>query len=258
MKIKSMILTFLMLILTGCGGTTNNSGNVTDKGSEIAEKNTEINILAMGQSNMANRGIGFNYTSKYDVLRIDSTYEYVLASSPVISNPMASETNSNFIPYLGDLLIEYGKYSTMTYANVAVNGTCIINWIPSSPNFQKIRNLVNQGFTFTDIIFHQGECDSTFYNNTSKDNYKMAFLEMKKGIRDLGIDAPIYLARASYVNGIIGSNLIAAQNELISENEDILEGPDTDVLGSEYRYDNVHFNEIGLIEHAKLWNQKIQ
>jgi len=248
---KIMLIIITALFVSGCGS----SEEITTEEAVLERPIGSMKILAFGQSNMANMGIGLTYTSAYDVLRLDNTYDFVLASSPVGATALASGTGANILPYLGDLLIQDGKYSDITYANVAVNGSCIVQWIPSSPNFQRIVSLVNQGFEFTHVLFHQGSCDT---RSILKEDYKKYFLEMKNGLRNLGIIAPIYLGRASYIYGVVDSQVTDAQNELINENDDILMGANTDVLGAEYRYDDSHFNEQGLIKHAQLWNDLIK
>ena len=48
-----------------------------------------------------------------------------------------------------------------------------------------------------------------------------------------------------------------AQRILLAEMFDMFHGPDTDALGIEFRYDNVHFNGPGLHEHALLWKETL-
>ena len=261
MKLNLILITIFSIFLLGCGKESSN--NTNQKGYIPTEYNnpnpSQITILAIGQSNMANSGTGLDYTSKYGTIRIDSNYNYVVAKSPNSLNVLASGTGSNFLPLLGDMLIENGIYGNVTYANLAVNGSCMIEWTPAQTtfNFQKIERVSRQGFEFTHILFHQGECDTEQFFNTSKEDYKRYFLQMLQGIRDLGINAPIYVARTSYVFGITDDRIIQAQNELIQQYPDILEGPYTDIMGSEYRHDDVHFNRDGLINHALMWSQLI-
>jgi len=216
-------------------------------------------ILAIGQSNMSNTGSGFYYVASNDVKRIDSNYNAVLAESPVLENNLADANGGSFLPLLGDLLIEGDKLESVTYANVAVGGTCIIQWTPDyvQSYFNKIREVARQDLDFTHIIFHQGECDTADWKNTSISDYKARFLKMLQGIRDLGIDVPIYVARTSYVFGVVDPRIIQAHNELIEEYSDVLQGPYTDVMGAEYRHDDAHFNERGLIRHAEMWYEAL-
>lgn len=120
------------------------------------------------------------------------------------------------------------------FTNKSVGGSEIAYW-----STQKIDTT---GYDY--ILFHQGESDSIY--GTSRMEYKRLFLMM-------GLDIPIYLARASYSLGVTSVDVITAQNELIEEGDNIYIGPNTDMLGAEYRYDNIHFNYEGLKKHAEMW-----
>ncbi|DAC48625.1 MAG TPA: hypothetical protein HA340_06545, partial [Candidatus Thalassarchaeaceae archaeon] len=52
--------------------------------------------------------------------------------------------------------------------------------------------------------------------------------------------------------------IIDAQQLVINNDPLTYEGPYTDdMIGGEWRYDTVHFNEAGLIEHAIRWDESI-
>ena len=236
-------------------------------------------ILVIGQSNIANHGAfeggAFEYTPKHSVHYYNGKSMEVF-TSPIGDKPhMASGNASTMLPYLGDLVIEQLDYEEVIFINIAVGGTTVDQWIPNVGKYE--RNIVGDdfkyenglfervieahkiahdlGYEFTHILWHQGEDDNI--KETSTGSYKNDFLKIKKGIRDLAIMAPIYMARASWTSaGAIAkrdNNILNAQTQLINENPDILDGPNTDIIDVKYRYDGSHFNKEGLIKHANLW-----
>jgi len=146
-------------------------------------------------------------------------------------------------------LVDMLDYENIEYVNVAEADSRIQEWSPEGDLFQRIEDVADKDFTH--ILVHQGESDA------GNKNYVNEFLVMLNGIRDLGINAPVYLAQTSWLNNKTDSVVIAQQGELIQRFEDIKQGPYTDVLGSEYRFDGTHFNEKGLKAHAQLWSERI-
>lgn len=261
--VKTVSLTMSLVVaaalLVGCsggssGGSTGSADEpITYKSIIVPEKTPDAKILIFGQSNAANSGIG-SYTCDFEVLRTTNSYELVQAQNPIGGTGLAG-SGSSFMPILADMLLESGKYESIEYANVAVAGTLIAEWLPGGELFERFEKLVEaRGSDFTHILFHQGESD----DHTSTQNYKSRFLTVLQGLRDLGITAPIYVAKTSRLNGKFNADIIIAQTQLSDEYTDIYPGPYTDVMGVEYRYDNNHFNEKGLIEHARLWNALIK
>ena len=45
--------------------------------------------------------------------------------------------------------------------------------------------------------------------------------------------------------------------QVVNTVDGTFQGPDTDLLGGEYRSDGIHFNEIGLTTHAAGWRDAI-
>jgi hypothetical protein len=79
-------------------------------------------------------------------------------------------------------------------------------------------------------------------------------MQLVQQIRSLGVDAPIFPAMTSRCKQVASDTaLINAQRDLANDSLGIYNGPNTDVLGNEYRADNCHFNGQGLKKHALLW-----
>jgi hypothetical protein len=241
-------------------------------------------VLILGQSNIANHGA---YFEPFEYIPKSPIYYYNGDNIDIFTSPIgtkrhfASGNASSLFPYLGDMMVERLDYDKIIFVNAAIGGTTVFQWTPNAGSYE--RNIVGDDFIYsnglfdrvreakdisnkldipyTHILWHQGEDDNV--QETSKADYKKYFMEIKDGIRKLNIEAPIYMARASFTSARsipeprFDKNIIAAQNELIKENSDILEGPNTDIIGVEDRYDGSHFNKEGLIKHANLWIESL-
>ncbi|GHB56919.1 hypothetical protein [Persicitalea jodogahamensis] len=67
---------------------------------------------------------------------------------------------------------------------------------------------------------------------------------------------PWMVARSAWNNGPI-NHILAAQNVLISQDPQTYEGPSLNQIENWGRTDNLHFNEIGQVEAARLWANAI-
>jgi len=241
-------------------------------------------VLILGQSNIANHGA---YLDPFVYIPKSPVYYYNGDNIDIFTSPIgnkrhfASGNASSLFPYLGDMMVEKLDYDKIIFINAAIGGTTVSEWVPNSGKcikhvtgddfiysnglFDRIieaKDISNKlGLPFTHVLWHQGEDDNV--HGTTKQDYKETFIKVKQGIRELNIEAPIYMARVSFTSAKsipmprFDENIIAAQNELIRENKDILEGPNTDVIGIEDRYDGSHFNKNGLKKHAELWIESL-
>ena len=220
-------------------------------------------LLVLGQSNAANSG-EVKYAVKNQVINVYEG-ECYLANDPLLG---ATGARGSVWGRVADKLIDNGIFNNVVIKSIAVGGSPIVSWTqdgkgPVHGNYFKrimdsIRELRVLGFEVTFILWHQGEQDTSFGTSTSK--YKEMFLNMLNGIRKIGeLNAPIYVARASLCQGRSSKKVIQAQNELIDQNIDILEGPNTDLINeSKYRIDGgCHFSESGLKFHANMWYESI-
>lgn len=236
-------------------------------------------ILVIGQSNVANYGVNtFTYTPSQDVKRLSlNTMVWEGAVSPAPTGSLASGTGGNMDGLIGDKLITSGKYERVRIVNVAVGGTELGWWVKSaSPSAYPKREddaftytngrlyerleyarsaAESLGFSFSHVLLHIGESDGLA--GTTGPQYISTFNTLKENLRELEIHAPIILGKTSYVTGTVKPVIINAQTQIISENSDVYEGPNTDTYGSAYRYDNLHFNANGLDLISTDWVNSI-
>ena len=211
--------------------------------------------LAFGQSNAANSGDvrGHGGENVYNFYQ-GKLYE---AQDPLLG---ATRDGGSVWTRLGRKLIDGDAYDAVVFVSIGVSGSEMGMWTPGGSLHPRllgaIRDLKNQGLTPTHLFWHQGEADNA--KNTAKSVYQERFLKMLGSIRQRGVDAPIYISKATrYKSKGPNEQLRQAQAELVDAARGIFAGPDTDALGAAYRYDGTHFGDVGLGAFADLWLEKL-
>ncbi len=204
----------------------------------------------LGQSNIANYGATYKplvYTGLYSYNICDRTV--TLYQSPIRCDN-ATGSCSTMLPMLGDRIAKHLGYDKVIFNNLAVGGSSIENW-----SYNELEN-INALDYYDLILWHQGETDTLI--GTTSEQYTSWFQQVKQNLRNRNITAPIVMAKASYAYGLTSESVIEAQSFLIAEYDDIIEGPNTDVIGIEFRYDDIHFNRSGLVLHCDMWFDKLE
>jgi hypothetical protein len=170
--------------------------------------------------------------------------------------PGANGTGGSVWTRLGDKLIAAKLYDRVIFVPASIGATEIALWAPDGllhkDLLRNVRETQQAGYTFTHLLWHQGESDAVL--GTSKEEYEWRFMGMLGAIRDLGVDAPAFVALATRCGEYLPNDSIrAAQRELVNPALNIFQGPDTDQLDERYRYDGCHFSDAGLEAHAELW-----
>jgi len=83
-----------------------------------------------------------------------------------------------------------------------------------------------------------------------------SFLTSESTADDAGWDVPWGIAIVGFhpqSSEQAEADVRAGQQIVIDTVDNVFKGPNTDLLGSSYRSDTVHFNSLGLSEHAKGW-----
>lgn len=221
----------------------------------LREKRTMV-ALVFGQSNAANGGEtpGAEHPAVYEFYN-GRLYQ---ARDPLLG---ADGNGGSVWLQLGAKAVESGDFGAVVLVSFAVSATEIARWAPGGSLHDALLNRIAQarasGLRFTHLLWHQGEADA--YRGTGEAAYRESFLAMLAAIRRQGVDAPIYTAVASRCAKFRGSESIrSAQVALRNPSAGILEGPDTDALGFEYRYDGCHFSTEGLEQAANLWWEAVR
>jgi hypothetical protein len=212
--------------------------------------------LAFGQSNAANAG-------ETPGPEITGVYEYYRRRLYRARDPLLGADGTGgslWLPLAGKALGS-GSFDAVVLVPFAISTTEIARWAPGGNLHDALIATIQQaqrsGLRFTHLLWQQGEADAQ--RGTTEAEYRKHFLAMLVAIRQLGVDAPIYVANTTFCSKARTSETIRrAQKSLIDERAGIRAGPDTDTLTFAERYDGCHFSTEGTEKAAQLWWQAIQ
>ncbi|MBQ6947532.1 MAG: discoidin domain-containing protein [Clostridia bacterium] len=114
---------------------------------------------------------------------------------------------------------------------------------------------------FKAVLYHQGETDSQ--KKTTASAYANQLQTLIQNTRDdAGWNVPWMIANISiHVNTVRAAQnpILLAQQHVIAQDTNVYNGPYTDDMpnDTQYRHDNIHFNETGLKIHGTRWGQAI-
>jgi hypothetical protein len=159
---------------------------------------------------------------------------------------------------LGGQLVQNGDADAVVLVPYAFSSTEIERWAPGGNLhqglLQRIIDAQRTGLRFTHLLWHQGEADARL--GTSESEYRERFLAMLAAIRRTGVDAPVFVTRATRCEKTRESAAIrSAQAKLEDSAAGIRQGPDLDMQGFAERYDGCHFSSEGLDKVAQLWRK---
>ncbi len=255
------VFLYLLIITSAISCSKNEDSNMSSSNSCITDQatNQKIVLLVLGQSNAA------NYGKELFSSNCNKTYNFYQGKLYPLKDPLkgASGEKGSVWSRLGNLLIENNFAEEIIIAPASVGGTAIEQWIPGGDlNYlitETVHALQASNHEITHILWHQGESNHSATNpniSTTQNalDYKNNFNILVNYLRDLNVNSPIFIAQATRCGSrSIDIDLQNAQFQLANDSLKIYNGPNTDLLGNEYRYDNCHFNAKGLNEHAQLW-----
>jgi len=208
-------------------------------------------FITAGQSNAANCGSKLQKTSTMLVSSFNGD-NWQIANDP---QPIATWDKGSIWPILGDMLVETLN-SPIGFLNLGVGGSFIHQWSPKrqgvlyETRFKKFVPLIKD-YGFKAVLWHQGESEALYYiKSSSRSCYD--------GMKDIITSFKKDFGNKPWVIAIVGNmgdgDIRIAQKKIIKDGL-ALKGPDTDILDVTFRenYDSSHFNEKGLVAHARLW-----
>ncbi len=211
--------------------------------------------LTAGQSNSANYGTpGTNTDDRV------SAMNYANGTWTIATDPMPGATGD-----LGSVWTRLGTQLTTAYnvpvgfVCVGVGGTTMSYWVPpSTEGFLRLKTAA-QAFPvngFRAVLWHQGESDSV--SSTSAANYQSLLSSTISQLRTAaGWSMPWYVAEASFHPSTSLTQeepVVAGQRRVIQADPFVFAGPATDDFHLEGKLsDSVHFNSLGLADHAQQW-----
>jgi hypothetical protein len=221
-------------------------------------RNTFV-VVTLGQSNAANFAAG-RYSARHDVLNFNAyDGKCYRAIDPLVG---ASGDGGNFATRLGDILIERGLADRIVVAPIAMGNTRIEDWSSEGAFNQRVRVLIRRlfdaGITPDVILWQQGEGNAGD-DDPGGHTYSRHLLEVVQTFRDYGTAAPFMIALCSLCGQPQpnAKNVRLGQRAAVSAEIGTFLGPDTDLLGPEYRFDACHMSENGAHRQAEMWADSI-
>lgn len=161
---------------------------------------------------------------------------------------------------LGARALASGEFDSVILVPFAVGVSEMARWAPGGSLHGGLLSVIadaqQSGLVFTHLLWQHGEADAIA--GTSGTAYREGFLAMLAAIRRQGVNAPIYVARASRCGRVRPAEEIRSAQQPVDPASGILAGPDTDTLGFAERYDGCHFSTEGLEHAAELWLDAIR
>lgn len=211
--------------------------------------------LAFGQSNAGNYG---------DVPHASAGAVYNLRNGTLTRavDPLrgAQGAGGSVWTLLGDQILAAGWYDEVVFVPVAYGGTEMGQWDPSLPLFKQIQTALDdvhgRGWEFTHLLWHHGESDNAL--KIGWGDYQLRFRNMLRGIRQLGVGAPIFVSVATRCGQYaVNLEIQGAQMNLVNHDAAIWAGPNTDTLDDTYRQEGCHFNDKGQHAVSNQWFDKL-
>ena len=216
-------------------------------------------ILALGASNIANEGdpngLIAPQSGVYNFNFFDG-HCYV-AKDPLLG---ATLSRGNLLTRLGDLLVQRGAYDRVLLIPIAYGGTYAAEWAPSGRMHPRLRRalrlLQRRNITVTHVLWQEGEAEAAMPNPDSGD-WARHFFKIAATIRSTFAQAKIYVAQCTICRNAPNEIIRMAQRSVLRTEENILAGPDLDVIGLNQRWDQCHFSTTGLDKAARLWLERL-
>jgi len=214
-------------------------------------------FVVFGQSNAANHGA-------QRMSAPDRTFDFFDNRCFEGNDPQFSATGRGGSPWpaFAAELRESGETRAILMANVAVGATRIDQWQPGTQHADFLQSeakaLQARGYTINAFLFLQGEAD----RKTPQPAYRAGLSGVADMTAGLSPAAPLVLSDTSICALVASSQdpvaaLSMARASVADERSMVYIGPNTDALGSSYRYDGCHFNRQGLRALGALWAQRI-
>ena len=211
-------------------------------------------FVTVGQSNAGGWGSPAQTPSD------DRVSSYIVASKgwqfskdPQPENTGGVGSGGSPWPVLGSLLVASNQVP-VGFIGLAVGGSALASWLPGTVSFQNISNAL---LTFGTngvraILWHQGETDAA--NLTTTSNYfQMLNTVITQSRVVAGWSVPWGIAEVSF-GGSGQEAVMAGQRLCIYNTPNCFRGARTDDFHLEGKLsDAVHFNGVGLAEHAQMW-----
>src|SRR6516164_4584185 len=227
----------------------------------LANSPGTVVILTFGQSNAAN-SCEERYAPR-GAVHVFNIFDmkYYRAIDPL---PGASDAGGSVWGRLGDRLIDAGFARSVLLVPIAFGATYVEDWAPGAQRYRRLMFALHRlkwaGIAVDMLCWHQGEADANHTAMTA-DEYRDCFRAMLRGVREAGVEAPVYVAFATLCEDKShpfqnSAQIRLGQKQLVSI-DSVLPGPDTDEIGIAHRRDGCHFAASGQELAAQAWFKAI-
>jgi hypothetical protein len=212
-------------------------------------------FVTAGQSNSANHG-SVTLTAADDRVSAFDLTNWSHADDP---QPIATGSGGSPWAAFGDA-VAADQEVPVGLVSVGWGGTSVEQWLPGGDLYIRLRDALEtlgpDGARA--VLWHQGETDNILNTSTADYRERLKAIIAQSRI-DAGFDIPWGVAQASFVPPAdIDQNIIDAQQQVAAHDPLNFVGALTDDLtGPKWRPDGIHFNEMGLREHAARWHSSV-
>jgi hypothetical protein len=201
-----------------------------------------LSLLVLGQSNVANYG---------PEPRAAGPGAFTLYQGGLVPMhdplPGAAGNGGSVWTRFAPKAVAAGICDEVVVVCAAQGGVGAGQWAPGGNLAPYLANVLahvaHVGLGITYVVWHQGERDVEV--STPADRYLDNLNRVIASLRVAGMDAPVFVCGATYVDGVVSDAIRDAQRKIVAPERGIFEGPDTDLLGAAYRSDGVHLNGDG-------------
>jgi|GEM_PF-1316086 len=232
-------------------------------------------IITAGQSNAGCFGSppqvpSDDRVSAYNLLT--GTWQFAADPQPNISGNMG--TGGSPWPRLGSMLATNNPVNPVPvgFVGLAYGGSAACQWLPvpwppyNLPLYQNLTNAL-QRFGSNGVccvLWHQGEADAVFGASSAAYSQILSHIIAQSRL-DAGWSVPWGIAEATYNPGLRMDQeeaVAAGQRAVVYGNANVFRGPRTDDFFWEGKLlplpDGIHFNQMGLDDHAAQWFQALE
>lgn len=221
-----------------------------------ASRSRVLVLLVLGQSNAANH-------AQSRAAGGAGVYSWYRGRCYAAVDPLpgATGTGGSVWTRLGPLLVQGVRgraHDAVLWVPLAIDATSVAQWA-RHPRLvdglqDTVRGLRSSGFEPAHVLWLQGEAEA--FKATSAADYRRDFGQVLQRLRELGVQAPVWVAQASLCQQRSNPAVRAAQALLPQQFEDVKAGPDMDALfAPALRFDGCHFSTQGAAQAAQAWWQ---
>ncbi len=183
----------------------------------------------------------------------DSEIICIRASDPL---PGGTGTGGSIWQRLPSLLSMEIDSRPIVLSVLAVDATSIDDWTnPNSPLQSRfasqVASMKRLGLSPNLVLWQQGEADARM--GTGKDDYARGLGKLAATLNEIGVNAPIILARSTICGSSPSEAIRSAIEATALSDHRFRLGPDTDALSDQIFRNGCHLTADGLDSAAKMW-----